>query len=44
MRSGAKLCTTGMTCSVLMFTRAGRVATQCTVSAMSSGVSGSVLA
>ena len=37
MRSGPKLCTTGMTCSRLTFTRAGRVATQWTVSAMSLG-------
>ena len=40
-RSGAKLCPTGITCSVFTFTRGGRVATQCTASAMSSGVSGS---
>jgi hypothetical protein len=36
-----KLCDTGITCKVLTFTRAGRVATQCTASAMSSGVSAS---
>ena len=41
-RSGPKLCATGITCSVLTLTRAGRLATQCTASAMSSAVSGSV--
>jgi hypothetical protein len=40
-RSGPKAWPTGIICSVLMFTRGGSVAHQCTASATSSGVSGS---
>ncbi len=41
MASGAKDCDTGIISRTLMFTRSGRVATQCTASATSSGSSGS---